>query len=319
MVDIWRNDDNVVFDYATVAKPYLENFSLEEIATAFFDETVNALGELSVLRVFDSYSEDLETIFVNPRKEAFTFVWDELSDKPPFYQNLDLSIQENLEWVIIPVYMDEDSDEAIYPVRGGGEVFKVFWDDGELETIRITAKTDFYEKRGLWPHTRWEDESRNIVVPLMFIAELMVQGKKFYVFYQSDEESVGLPVGDYPLYDHLPEGQDAIIIAADGEFPEWVEMLPWEGEHLPTMLHFLTHYDDWVDETKEYVPQGVMYKTIDACQDTVSAQEPYTQPVVQFPVYSLRVAGNPIPANDSNSLTILTDGHGNFSSFYQQT
>jgi hypothetical protein len=317
MIDIWRDDENVVFDYGTVAKPYLDPFTLEEIATALYDETVNSLGQLSIIRLHDEeYAVDV--FFVNPRGEAFTFLYEQLTDEAPFYRNLDLSIRTNLEWVTVPVYQEDDgyshSHLAFY------EFFKTLWIDGELETVCITASTDFYEKRGAWPHARVGGSDGHLAIPLMFIAEILVQGKKAYIFCDLDEEAIGIPIGTHPtLFITNAKGQDAIIVFEDSDFPSSIEMLPWNGKHLPTMLRFMARYEDAVDASKNYVPQKALYKTIDTCQAIVSIQEPYTVPVIQFPMYWIRTPEDPRAAGDSNSLLVFTDGNGGFSSYYRQT
>jgi hypothetical protein len=323
MDDIWQDDEDILFDYATMVKPYLEAFSIEEIRAAYTDPTCDSLGELRIVHQTVDYSPYRYVIFVNPDNQAFTFLDGTFLNSKLAYCDLSLELRENLEWVTVPVYRNHDGEVEYVNHE---ELYKSTWGEGEFTQVRISASTDFYEKRGLWPYFVVNQEGSEQSIPFRLFAEIIFQGKKGYVFFDLDWESVDMEA-DYGLFLEGQQGEALIMFEDSKDWGkssmDWnhngsIHFLPYPGETLPTYLQWLAS-DDEVDASKSFVPLTPLMKTIETCQDALDLYKPYNVPVIQLPVYALRFKGQPVPSNDSNTLTIVTDGGGSFYSYYVQS
>lgn len=217
----------IPFDY-DIVRDVFERFTVEEIKEFTENgEPGDKLGELALIEPGE-YNPVIQV-----RNMVTIFV----------YGDYDLADPKAMSWIVSPAESEEETDGTLlwyssyeWPAANQDLV--------ELEANETTSQqmvlggvTDFYERRGWWPHANMAVEiqhpewpkvinyGNNIehykkVFPMTYLGELVLEGRKADIFCESDTL---LPHNHFPQPYVEEEEKAILIIFQDSDVtPEWV-------------------------------------------------------------------------------------------------
>ena len=248
---IFLEGDHPPYDYDNI-RHFLEIYRINDLLEFSNGEHDDVLGDLRLIR-----GEHMN-IIVLPNNDKVHINLDNIA-------NYDLEDPDILSHITYNAnYEYSDFHKKLMPSYTSSTWGDVEWFSNyePVKTMSIGGSTDFYDKFKLWPHYAVEGKrkmftSSTQLLPLEFLAEIIVDGRHAYIFYDVNftyYEKHDLTYNSLFKHDELGnpvEGAYAVLFE-DSQLPSWIEMVKLkDSKNLP-----LANSDArYVNETKlPYAP-----------------------------------------------------------------
>lgn len=307
-LNVWQYSEDNPFHFDMVREE-LSKYSYQQIKYAALDSDSKTLDD----NVFIEYESRNIMIFPDGKAIELNIL--------PYHERLH-SPETILENTTVPAYADEDGEyEYITPNQALWDIKWVEDNTGKLETLSLGGKTDFYDRFGWWPHSTVAIDSttfKPISAPLLYMGTINLNWVKGYLFNDVSyerHENIHIPYSG----DRIDHGF-VLILEDKLEIPEWAEKKPLSDED---KAYYIDEVNYAENVEKRIIPVDKFPKISIGAQDDETLDAPFNNFVVQIPViyhgFEEYDDFYRINEGDLGTLTICTDGKGQYRASYQQT